>query len=331
MNAIIENLINQKEPFDFIAIDFETATYQLSSACAIGIAAVCGNQVVDSLYTLIHPPGNQYDRRNIAIHGITPQDTKDAPTLSEVWEIIAPLFYLSPVVLAHNAQFDMSVLYKSVTAEIRAEIPDFCYIDTLQMVKNIIPGRRNLAACVAHFQLPDFHHHNARADAIACAEIALACLCQNNAPNLSAFCRQSPHVAIKQFSNLMPTEIFSKSIPSFSASYSAPIYQTPVNLREILPICDQFDCAHPLFQKNIVFTGELSIQRRDAMQKAVDKGAVLRSGVSRKTDFLVVGIQDIRLVGSSGKSTKEEKAHQLNTLGEAAIQVLNEQEFFDLL
>ena len=166
---------------------------------------------------------------------------------------------------------------------------------------------------------------------IACAEIALACLRQQNAPNLSAFRRQFPHVAMKQFSGLMPTEIFSKNIPSFSASYGAPIYQTPVNLKEILPSCDQFDCNHPLFQKNIVFTGELSIERRDAMQKAVDKGAVLRSAVSRRTNFLVVGIQDARLVGCSGKSTKEEKAQELNALGEAFIRVLSEQEFFDLL
>ncbi len=47
-----------------------------------------------------------------------------------------------------------------------------------------------------------------------------------------------------------------------------------------------FDPKHPLYQKAVVFTGELSIDRREAMQRAVNVGAVIKTAVSRKPIFL---------------------------------------------
>lgn len=41
-----------------------------------------------------------------------------------------------------------------------------------------------------------------------------------------------------------------------------------------------------------MFTGELqTLERKEAMQKVVDLGGILKSGVSSKTDYLVVGIK----------------------------------------
>ncbi len=41
---------------DFVAIDFETANYDRSSACAVGLAIVRDGRVVQTLKTLIRPP-----------------------------------------------------------------------------------------------------------------------------------------------------------------------------------------------------------------------------------------------------------------------------------
>ena len=67
------------------------------------------------------------------------------------------------------------------------------------------------------------------------------------------------------------------------------------------------------------------------MQMAVNAGAVLKSGVSGKTNFLVVGKQDLAIVGSDGMSNKEEKAHALNESGKGCIKILDEAEFISLL
>jgi DNA polymerase-3 subunit epsilon len=61
------------------------------------------------------------------------------------------------------------------------------------------------------------------------------------------------------------------------------------------------------------------------MQKAVDLGAIIKSGVSKKTDYLVVGIQDKSLVG-----TKEEKAYSLIKEG-ININFINESAFLNLI
>lgn len=94
---------------NFMAIDFETATSARDSACSVAVVEVRGGRLYDSYYTLIQPPGNRYNWFNVQIHGITREDTADAPVFSSVWpELCARLE--GRVVVAHNARFDMSVL-----------------------------------------------------------------------------------------------------------------------------------------------------------------------------------------------------------------------------
>ena len=64
---------------DFVAIDFETANYVRSSVCSIGLVFVRNGQIVDERYSLIKPYPNYYLASNTAIHGLTREDTQDAP------------------------------------------------------------------------------------------------------------------------------------------------------------------------------------------------------------------------------------------------------------
>lgn len=43
---------------DFAAIDFETANYNRSSVCAVGVVIVRDGEIVDSFYSLIQPVPN---------------------------------------------------------------------------------------------------------------------------------------------------------------------------------------------------------------------------------------------------------------------------------
>ena len=92
----------------------------------------------------------------------------------------------------------------------------------------------------------------------------------------------------------------------------------------------EFDSAHPLYGKSCVFTGELQkIERRTAMQKVLDVGGSVKSSVSSKTNYLIVGIQDKAIVGDDGLSAKEEKAYSLIEQGHD-IKIINENEFLEL-
>ena len=60
------------------AIDVETATKQAHSVCSLGVATLVDNELVAREW-LVKPPGNRYDDENTEVHGLTADDTRDAP------------------------------------------------------------------------------------------------------------------------------------------------------------------------------------------------------------------------------------------------------------
>ena len=86
----------------FAALDFETANWQPTSVCSVGIVLVNRGNIEDRFYSLIHPVPDFYSRRNTEIHGLTREDTEDAPAFPTVWREIAPLVEGVPLV-AHNS------------------------------------------------------------------------------------------------------------------------------------------------------------------------------------------------------------------------------------
>ena len=105
--------LSANQHVDFVAIDFETATSDPNSACAVGLAFVVGLRVVATTHHLIQPPGNRYDQGNIHVHGIYPEDTEHAPDFLTVWQELHPLL-AGKALIAHNARFDMSVIKASL-------------------------------------------------------------------------------------------------------------------------------------------------------------------------------------------------------------------------
>lgn len=66
------------------------------------------------------------------------------------------------------------------------------------------------------------------------------------------------------------------------------------------------------------------------MQLAANAGAKIRSTVSKNTDILVVGVQNERFVGETGKSSKERKAEELIQEG-IDIDLISEDDFIKLV
>ena len=50
---------------NFVAIDFETANFEKSSVCSVGICIVQNGEIVDNYYSLIRPVPNYYCQRII--------------------------------------------------------------------------------------------------------------------------------------------------------------------------------------------------------------------------------------------------------------------------
>ncbi len=306
---------------DFVAIDFETATRDLCSACAVGIAVVKDLEIVDTFHSYIRPNCLDFDPMNISVHGITPDMVEDEPSFSEVWPKIECYFNENTPIVAHNAPFDMSVLKQSLGHEPK----EFFYIDSVRLATGYVDGSRSLKHCAEFFGIPLENHHHAGADAVACAMVVIEILKRSCCRTLwEHIAKNDRGRLIHRITELQAVETFGSRRP---AQRKWKHYPSP---SEICHSVDTVDPSCPLCGKKIVFTGELSIDRLTAMQIADDHGALVCSSVSKKTDFLVVGTQDKALVGEDGLSSKEEKAIEYNNTGKANIKIIREDEFMRL-
>lgn len=308
---------------DFVAIDFETANNNYNSACSIGLIAVSNNEIVEEFYSLIKPSILKFDIRNIQINKLTEDDVKDAPTFPEVWGKIKNYFNSETIIIAHNAVFDMNVL-KNCLSEYDLQIPNFNYVCSIPISARLCRGQnigKSLEDRCNFFNVPLEQHHNALSDAKACAKLVLCCINKSKRKSFKTFCSTYSSLPIKNFLQLKTSKTY--NIPGFKSK--------KITLSAITSTNSNIDINNKLYGKNIVFTGELkSMDRKEAMQKAVDLGAILKNNVSSRTNFVVVGIQDKSIVGADGMSSKERKAYELQQKGHA-IEILNEEEYLVLI
>ena len=157
---------------DFVAIDFETANAQRTSACSIGLVRVRNGAVEERFESLISPAPNYFSAFNTSIHGIDSRMVKKAPTFAELWPELKD-YIDGKLLVAHNASFDISVLRRTLEYY-DIPVPDFEFLCTYRLAKVAYPNagahRLNIIASLIGVEL---QHHNALSDAEACANILL--------------------------------------------------------------------------------------------------------------------------------------------------------------
>ena len=130
-------------------------------------------QIVDRYYSLVKPEPNYYVPQFVKIHGITHSDTIEADTFDVVWNNILPKIGNLPFV-AHNKTFDFTCL-KATLAEY--DLPEFqndfycTLVQSRRVLRHLVNHKLPTVAKHCGFDLTN--HHNAMADAEACAVIAM--------------------------------------------------------------------------------------------------------------------------------------------------------------
>lgn len=161
------------EGLNFIAIDFETATAKRASICEAGICVVKDGKVVETKSWLVRPDGNAYSYWNIQVHGIQPEYTEQAPEFPEIWAVIMGYLDETPVLVAHNAAFDISCIRKSLE-RYGLEKPNVDYYCSLRAARhNYGFGCNTLEYLCNQFDIPEGKHHRAGDDAEMCARLFL--------------------------------------------------------------------------------------------------------------------------------------------------------------
>lgn len=114
-------------------------------------------------------------------------------------------------------------------------------------------------------------------------------------------------------------------------------------LTNIRPTVDTINTSSNFYNKIVVFTGELkTLTKLEAMQKVVNLGGILKQRVSRKTDYLILGIsadtssytyfdENLEICTDICEMSKKESDARNLIANGYDIKILNENQFLDML
>ena len=281
---------------DFLAIDVETANANFASICQVGIVEFKNGEVANAWEWLVNPD-DYFDEQNVSLHGVNENMVRGKPNWSMLYSELAEA--MSHRIVVCHTGFDRTSVQRACD---RYECQSIVctWLDSAKVVRRTWDefsragyGLKSVAAKLGI----SFKHHNAKEDARAAGEILIR--------------------AIKQSGIPLSEWIVKADRPIWGPNKSDSIE------RDGNP-------EGSLFGEVIVFTGTLSIGKREAATLAAQAGCKVGKNTTKTTTLLVVGDQDISRLAGHTKSEKHRKAEKLIAEGQQ-IRILGESDFQKLL
>lgn len=279
----------------FFALDVETANVDRSSICQIGLVLFKNGKEAYSWNTLVNPE-SEFDDYNSSVHGIFSEDVETAPKYSEIHSAISEM--VEGQIVVHHSSFDRTAFNRRF---VRSGVKPFScmWLDNTAVVRRVWKefSRKgyNLKNLSREFQIP-LNHHDALSDARAAGIIFSKAL---------------------SVSNTNPEDWLVR-------------FRDPINASAAKPIAREGREGGMFFGESIVFTGSLREARSDCAAKAVSLGFTVQNGITKKTSYLCVGIQDATVLGGHSKSSKHRKAEKYQNEGQDIV-IISEDDFWDMI
>lgn len=278
----------------FVAIDFETANADLASICQVGIVTFENEKVIEAWESLVNPQ-DYFDWINVDIHGIDETSVKDAPAFQEIFNSI--LNRLQHQIVVSHTSFDKAALLQTITKHNLSNIA--CnWLDSARVVRRAWTkwsssgyGLTNVCNELGI----SYKAHNAVEDARAAGEVLLQAI-RTTGIGLDAWLTRSHQ----------------------------PIHDTA----KYITVKGNPDGE--LSGEELVFTGTLTLPRREAANLAAQAGCDVVPNVRKTTTILIVGDQDIQRFAGHEKSAKHRKAEELIAKGQN-IRILKESDFLQII
>ena len=302
--------------YSYVALDVETANSFRGSICSIGLVKFQNGEVVDSFYSLINPE-EDFDYRNINIHGITQKDILNSPIFPEIRQRIID-FIGTNIVVSHFAQFDIGAL-KDAYLKYNLDFDDVKFVCSYRLAKIALPGLINYKLKTLTKELNiKLEHHNALSDAKASGLILGYLLSANSYSDIDEFLYNYHY----NKTGLHGQYGFNRQL---KGDYKSNLIYQPTEEEKALMNPD-----HYFYGLYFCFTGKLErMTRKEANTMVALTGGIPEKSVTKNTNILVVGEQDWRVVGESGLSSKMKKAQSLLENGQN-IEIMTEDDFIKM-
>ena len=289
-------------PVSYTMIDTETTGLDPQYDKIIEMAAIKirDGKEVARFETLVNPE-QPIDDFITDLTGITNEELSTAPVAADCLPDFVD-FIGEDIVVGHNVHFDINFIYDALLACGYAPIKND-FVDTLRLSRRVRPDLEHHRLCdmAAAYSVPQPVAHRSLADCQTAIGVLDALAADAAAREIDLQARKKHYGA--------------------SASKVSDIVAHEG--------CERPDS--PLYGKVCVFTGKLdTLTRKDAAQLVADLGGICADGVTKKTNFLIMGTNEYCPTIVGGKSTKQKKAESLILKG-ADLQILTENVFLDML
>ena len=296
--------------------DVETAqTKNIGSICSVGWILLDNDAIVDEGYSLINPHC-AFSHTNVHIHGITASDVEGAPFFAEYWESTLRPLMTKALVIAHSANFDMSATEQALYLANVAD-PGIDYLDTLPVFKSLVDAPSYKLTDLASLTNYEYNAHNAREDVHALLHVLCHVRDLCGFEDIAAMLLRTPVRAENTKTNAyVPKRIADTPI-------NHPIYSHCTENVQIVDGCLQ--------GMKVCITGDVpGYKRSDIERMIMEHGGKPSSGVSGKTDFLIVGTYVDPVSGNPVLTSKHKKALELIEQG-GKIRILSFEGFEKLI
>lgn len=287
---------------DYIVVDIETTGLdpKVNKIIEISALKIKNREIIDKFSYLINPKC-EIDDFITSLTGISNDDVKDASTIEEVLPEFLN-FVGNQILVGHNISFDINFIHDNcINNNLNVIINDF--VDTFWISQKVLNNMSSysLKSVCKRFEIVNDNAHRALSDCKA---------------------TYSCYEKLKDYIKENNIDIYKSKIHKSEGKASA---------KDITTENTEFDETSLIYKKVFAFTGALDkMTRKEAMQNVVDKGGINGDGVTKKTNFLVLGNNDYCKAIKDGKSSKHKKAEQLILKGQE-LQIISENVFYDML
>lgn len=301
-------------PSEYTLIDIETTGLdpRFDSIIEIGAIKIRENEVLGSYNTLIKTT-DTYEDVNTKTKYVSSFITKltginnemiEKEGISERKAIEEFLnFIQDDILVGYNVNFDINFLYDSSLQYMNIPMTNN-FIDVMRIARKHLKEMKHhrLKDLIKYYDISDENHHRAIRDCYITGEV---------------------------FNNLrtqIESEVGLEEFTKYSRENSRA-----VKARDIDAHNKDFDTDNPFYGKYMVFTGKLeNMIRKDAMQLVKNLGGEPQDGVTKETNYLVLGDISYSKNVKGNVTAKQKKAEKLKLEGQD-IDVISENVFYDML
>ena len=290
-------------PENYCIIDLETTGLDADFDEIIEMSAikVRNREIIDRFSSLANIGDIELDEYITELTGITSEMLASAPTLDLVLSDFLN-FVGNDIVIGHNVNFDINFIYDD-SIRLLDKVFSNDFVDTLRLSRRLLPDlpKHKLSFIADHYNVNYSNAHRAMAD----CEITYKCYLELEKESINKY----------------------GSVADFIASAK----KHKLKVSDISTSKTDFDITNPFYNKVCVFTGKLDkMPRAEAAKLVVDLGGICADGITKKTDYLILGNTDYSQNVKGGKTNKFKKAQNLILKG-SDLEIITENVFYEML